>query len=261
MSDTPTSQIALVTGASRGIGRAIAATLAAKGFTVIGTATTDAGAAAISDALAPHGGRGLRLDVNDGAAVDAAIDAIVKADGGLQVLVYCPDRPDLFARICAFFERAGYSIFDAKIYTTLKGYALDSFYVHVADGRDIDYRDLVGYIEYELAQLIIRDDPLPPPLSGRVSRVLKHFPLPPQVLIRQDDKQKLHILSLIAGDRPGLLSRIARVLSRHAIAIHSAKIMTLGERAEDTFTISGNALADPKSLVRLEADLMETLRV
>ncbi|QDQ25051.1 [protein-PII] uridylyltransferase [Chitinimonas arctica] len=184
-----------------------------------------------------------------------------EADGGLQVLVYCPDRPDLFARICAFFERTGYSIFDAKIYTTLKGYALDSFYVHTADGHDTEYRDLVGYIEYELAQLIVRDDALPPPLSGRVSRVLRHFPLPPQVLIRQDDKQRLHILSLVAGDRPGLLSRIARVLSAHAIAIHSAKIMTLGERAEDTFTISGQALADPKSLVRLEADLMETLRL
>lgn len=184
-----------------------------------------------------------------------------EADEGLQVLVYCPDRPDLFARICAFFERTGYSIFDAKIYTTLKGYALDSFYVHTADEGDIEYRDLVGYIEYELAQLIGRDDPIPPPLSGRLSRVLKHFPLPPQVLIRQDDKQKLHILSLVAGDRPGLLSRIARVLSKHAVAIHSAKIMTLGERAEDTFTISGAALGDAKSLVRLEADLMETLRV
>ena len=80
-------QVALVTGASRGIGRAIAGTLAAQGFTVVGTATTEAGAASISDALAPHGGRGLQLDVNDVAAVDAAIDAIVKADGGLQVLV------------------------------------------------------------------------------------------------------------------------------------------------------------------------------
>ena len=80
-------QIALVTGASRGIGRAIAAALAAQGVTVIGTATTEAGAAAIGEALAPQGGRGLQLDVNDAAAVDSAIDAIVKADGGLHVLV------------------------------------------------------------------------------------------------------------------------------------------------------------------------------
>jgi 3-oxoacyl-[acyl-carrier protein] reductase len=80
-------QVALVTGASRGIGRAIAATLAANGYTVIGTATTEPGAAAIGEALAPHGGRGLKLDVNDASAVEAAIDAIVKADGGLHVLV------------------------------------------------------------------------------------------------------------------------------------------------------------------------------
>ena len=80
-------RVALITGASRGIGRAIATTLAAQGFTVIGTATTEAGAAAIGAALAPQGGRGLQLDVNDGAAVEAAIDAIVKADGGLHVLV------------------------------------------------------------------------------------------------------------------------------------------------------------------------------
>ena len=80
-------QVALVTGASRGIGRAIAMALAGQGYTVIGTATSDAGAGAIGQALAPLGGRGLRLDVNDAAGVDAAVDAIVKADGGLQVLV------------------------------------------------------------------------------------------------------------------------------------------------------------------------------
>ena len=78
-------RIALVTGASRGIGRAIAAALSAQGLQVIGTATTDDGAAAIGNAL--PGVQGRRLDVTDGAAVEALVDAIGKEHGGLHVLV------------------------------------------------------------------------------------------------------------------------------------------------------------------------------
>ena len=83
-----TAQVALVTGASRGIGRAIALTLAQQGFKVVGTATSEAGAQAISDALAAFPGcRGAVLNVNDAAASDALVEAVVKEHGGLQVLV------------------------------------------------------------------------------------------------------------------------------------------------------------------------------
>ena len=87
MSKTLEGDIALVTGASRGIGAAIAAELAAQGATVIGTATTEAGAAAIAAALAAHGGAGRVLNVTDGAAVDALIDAIAKEFGPVSILV------------------------------------------------------------------------------------------------------------------------------------------------------------------------------
>ena len=81
-------QVALVTGASRGIGAAIALGLAQRGLKVIGTATTDDGAAKISAALAAFAGcSGKNLNVNDGVAAESLIDSIVKEHGGLQVLV------------------------------------------------------------------------------------------------------------------------------------------------------------------------------
>lgn len=81
-------QVALVTGASRGIGAAIALELAQRGLKVIGTATSDEGAARISEALSAFAGcSGRNLNVNDAAGVEALVDALVKEHGGLQVLV------------------------------------------------------------------------------------------------------------------------------------------------------------------------------
>ena len=87
MSDVLKGEVALVTGASRGIGAAIAAELAALGATVVGTATTDAGATAIGDRLAASGGAGRKLDVANGEEVEAVIEEIGKTFGPVSILV------------------------------------------------------------------------------------------------------------------------------------------------------------------------------
>lgn len=177
---------------------------------------------------------------------------------GLQILVYAQDRPYLFARICNFFARMSYNIMEAKIHTTQHGYALDSFLVMDANNSRTVYRDVMNYIEYELAQQLADSTPPASPNVGRVSRQLKHFPIVPQVDIARDEKGQ-HILSIVAGDRPGLLARIAYLLARHHIELRSAKINTLGSRAEDTFWISGEVLDRPQEVDELRAALQQQL--
>ncbi len=182
------------------------------------------------------------------------------AGEGLQVMIYTPDQEELFARICGFFARTEFNILEAKIHTTRHGYALDTFQVMDPAGGVEHYRDMMSFIEYELAERLARQTPLEPPGAGRVSRRLKHFPVTPEVSIQADDRGTHHILSVAAGDRPGLLYRIARVLVTYGISVRNAKINTLGERVEDVFLVSGSGLSDTKTVLRIETDLLAELQ-
>jgi [protein-PII] uridylyltransferase len=179
---------------------------------------------------------------------------------GLQVTVYVKDQPDLFARICSYFDRKNFSILDAKIHTTKHGYALDTFLVTEQTFAK-SYRDIISLIEHELTDLLSSQEPLPAPNKGRLSRLSRTFPITPTVDLRPDERGQYYLLSISANDRNGLLYSIANILTRYKINLHTAKIMTLGERVEDVFLVDGPTLNNARSQIQFETDLLDALRI
>ncbi|GAB3454411.1 [protein-PII] uridylyltransferase [Massilia terrae] len=179
---------------------------------------------------------------------------------GLQVTVYSKDQPDLFARICSYFDRKNFSILDAKIHTTRDGYALDTFLVTEQTFAG-SYRDIISLLEHELTEALNTQGPLPPPVRGRLSRMSRTFPIAPSVELRPDERGQFHVLSIVANDRTGLLYAVAGVLNRYRINLHTAKIMTLGERVEDVFLVDGAVFNNPRTQVQFETELLDALHI
>ena len=178
---------------------------------------------------------------------------------GLQILVYTADQADLFARICGYFDQAGFSILDAKIHTANNGYALDTFQV-VTSLLPEHYRELITMVESGLGTTIDRQGTLPAPTKGRVSRRVKNFPIAPRITLHPDEKAQSWLLGISASDRLGLLYSVATVLAKHGISLKLAKISTLGERVEDTFLIEGSALQHNREQIEIETELLQVLQ-
>jgi [protein-PII] uridylyltransferase len=178
---------------------------------------------------------------------------------GLQVLVYAKDQTDLFARICGYFDQGAYSILDARIHTSNTGYALDTFQVITPTDLDEHFREITAMVESGLVSAIANAGDLPPPSRGRVSRRVKSFPVAPRVSLRPDEKAQRWLLNVSASDRLGLLYSIARVLARHKIEVQLAKVVTLGERVEDTFLIHGPQLQHNRAQIEIETELLGAL--
>jgi [protein-PII] uridylyltransferase len=192
---------------------------------------------------------------------DAMVRARLSPAGeGIQVMVYMPDRPDLFTRICGFFARIQYTILEAKIHKTRHGYALDSFQVMDMANRGIHYRDFLSFVEHELARDLDPARPMQPVPQGRLSRHQRHHPYPTTVRLEADAPGYGHMLSITCADRGGLLFAVADVLMRHDVSVYAAKIDTLGERVEDTFLLRGDVLQTSAGIKALEVEVREALK-
>ncbi|MDO4683744.1 MAG: [protein-PII] uridylyltransferase [Lautropia sp.] len=181
---------------------------------------------------------------------------------GIEILIFTLDKPGLFARICRFFEQHRLSILEARIHTTRDGMALDSFVVTAPTEPGKPAPEQLAAFERRLTELLqapFELDQLKPAGRSRLSRRSRAFPLPPRIELRAGEAEQRYLLSVIATDRPGLLYDLARILARHDIDLHGARITTLGERAEDTFTISSEKLHSERARLNLEHELLSVL--
>jgi [protein-PII] uridylyltransferase len=180
---------------------------------------------------------------------------------GLQVLVCAHDQAELFARICSCFDALGLAVLDAQVYTTRNGQALDHFVLAAQGLNETDSIDALAVLERSLKHSLTQTPTLPTPRSARLPRQARHFAFAPQCHITPDEKGTNFLLEIQAVDQPSLLYRIAQVFAAQRVAVHTARITTLGGRAEDFFLISGEVLANAKQQLALETALLAAVQI
>jgi [protein-PII] uridylyltransferase len=159
--------------------------------------------------------------------------------GGTAVLTYTPRRLRSFARTTGVLDQMGLNVVDARLITSANGFSLETYEVLEDNGVVIADAARVREIERGLWNALKQVEDAPPAVTRRAPRQVRMFWTPTQVNFGVDNRNERTILELIAADRPGLLSEVGKVFRAERVAINGAKIMTVGERAEDVFYITG----------------------
>jgi len=158
--------------------------------------------------------------------------------GATVVLVYTHGRHHSFARATAALDQLGVSIQDARITPTADGGSLDNYLVLEDTGLPITDRERMAGIERRLQAALSEKSASAPPVTRRIPRQVRMFTTPTQVSFSADAENGRTLVEVVAGDQPGLLSQIGQVFWDQRVELHGAKIMTVGERAEDVFTVA-----------------------
>jgi [protein-PII] uridylyltransferase len=159
--------------------------------------------------------------------------------GTTAVLIYAPHRRHGFARATAVLDQLGLTIVDARITPIDNGFSLDSYHVLEEDGRPILDPERLEEIERALWGSLQRSDDASVAVSRRAARQVRVFRTPTQITVSLDERNRRSVVELVAGDRPGLLCEVGKVLWEERVDLHAAKVATLGERAEDVFYVTG----------------------
>lgn len=188
----------------------------------------------------------------------------VRAVGGggtREIFVRMPDQEGIFATITSMLDRMDLSVIAARIMTCKSGNTLDTF--QVLDMRKEEQDAMTRNLEIQMAlTMALSEKPLKPRLARRrATREQRLFKFPPQIAFETRSDDAGTQLSLVCPDRPGLLASVAHAFRDADVRVHSARIATFGERAEDFFTVTtedGRRL-DEAASARLRAALMERL--
>lgn len=181
--------------------------------------------------------------------------------GTTAILTFAPHRYYGFARTTAVLDQLGLTIVDARITPTEDGNSLDLYHVLEDNGAPIDDTERLTEIEQALWRSLRSPDDAPLAVSRRAPRQTRMFNTPTQIVVSTDERNQRSVLELIAGDRPGLLCDVGKVLMEERVHLHNAKILTVGERAEDVFylTDADNRPLDTAAAGRLQNRLAESL--
>jgi len=205
-----------------------------------------------TSAILQHGNNNSPLVVIQKSDVD-------KFQGATQIFVYTQDLPNLFAASVATLDQQHLTVLDARIITATSHFSLDTYIVLDEDNTPITDTQRLETIRDSLVKALSHPEQFPIIVQKRLPRALKHFHVKTEVNISNDIAKQQTSLEVITLDRPGLLARIGLIFMEHGVSLQSARIATLGERAEDVFFIRdlhGQPIANPE----LCQELAEALR-
>jgi [protein-PII] uridylyltransferase len=158
--------------------------------------------------------------------------------GTTAALIFARPRRHGFARTTAALDQLGLNIVDARITPSGDGFSLDLYHLLEDDGAPIADSDRLAEIEHALWRSLQGSPDAPFAVSRRAPRQVRMFHTPTHIALSVDERNGRSVLELTAGDRPGLLCEVGQVLMHERIELHAAKIMTVGERAEDVFYLT-----------------------